>query len=95
VEDEHIPQRLIDIQQDGAEIKQRRLDSEWIPVSDMSYVWWTYFIASNYTCLPFPGGLADQPEWILADFAGFNEIAEHEELAHEVDRLEKRQNQRK
>lgn len=88
-------ERLSEIEREGAALRERRLDSQWIPVSPLSYVWWTYFVASGYTCLPFPGALVDQPEWVMSDFAGFNEIMEHEELAHEHNRLEKRLQQRK
>jgi hypothetical protein len=91
VQDKDIPERLAEIEARGREIKERRLDTHWIPAQDISLVWWTYLEAHHL--LPFGGTLADQPEWVILDFAGFNEIAEHEELVYEMDRLKERQGQ--
>jgi len=91
VEDDQIQNRLREIETRGQEIKKRRLDNQWIPSHDLSFVWWTYWETSGYVVLPFAGALADQPNWLMADYAGFNEIAEHEELVYEYERLKKRQ----
>lgn len=63
---------------------------EWIPRHELSYVWWTYFVASNYQALPFEGGIADQPTWIWYDFSHYEEMAEFEQLMFEREELQRR-----
>lgn len=93
VEDKDIPARIEVIEERRAEIAEYRMQkgNEWIPRNDMSFMWWTYFEASNYATLPFPGALIDQPESIMSDFAGFREIEEYDELGREGERLVERQ----
>ncbi|MHC4558865.1 MAG: hypothetical protein ACYS80_16355 [Planctomycetota bacterium] len=65
---------------------------DWIPRSDMSYFYWTFFEVSNFTTLPYAGGLVDQPDWIMFDFSAYIEITEYNELLIEHDELTKRMN---
>jgi len=58
-----------------------------LPRSDKSFYYWTFFEASNYQTLPFTGGLADQPEWLLKDFGVFIELTEYNELQMEHEEL--------
>jgi hypothetical protein len=81
VRDEDVGQRIADIQARLAELNGKYTDGKWLPKSDLSYLYWTYFDA--YQMWPFPGALTAQPEWLLSDFAAFNEIAEVFELGHE------------
>lgn len=90
VEDSRIHERLGEIEARAQTIHQQYIATEWIPRHDMSFIWWTYWEASNYTIYPFPGGMADQPDWLWYDFTGFNAISEYEELGYERERLLKR-----
>jgi hypothetical protein len=63
--------------------------ANWLPRSDESYRYWTFFEASDYKLLPFAGGLADQPEWLLKDFDGFIEMTYFFNLLVESEELSK------
>lgn len=91
IPDDKINERIAEIKERADDIERRRIDSEWIPKSDMTFQWWTYWEASNFVTLPFGGAIVDQPEWIWSDFAGFSELEEHQELWHEHERLVERQ----
>ena len=62
----------------------------WIPRSDYSLRYWSYFEASNYQSVPFAGGLADQPQWLTRDFNDLAEITEYFELMVEMEDLQRR-----
>lgn len=64
--------------------------SNWLSRSDKSFKYWTFFEASGYHLLPFAGGLADQPEWLLKDFEVFIDLTTYFELWAERDRLSRR-----
>lgn len=62
--------------------------SAWLPKSgDVLYQAWTWFKASNYSCLPYAGGLLDQPVWVLNEFAMFDLIEEYYALSEELQRI--------
>jgi len=83
-----IGERIGEIARIAPPIGQKYLN--WIPRHDQSYYYWTFFEASNFQTLPYAGGLADQPEWLLADFSAFIELTEYNELIAEKERLERR-----
>jgi hypothetical protein len=59
-----------------------------------SFIWWSRFEASGRQALPFPGALADQPDWWWDDVLVFDQMSTLFELEHEKNRLHKRMNKR-
>ena len=64
--------------------------AHWLPKSDQSLRYWVFFEASDFVTMPYAGGLADQPKWVLDDFAALSEITEYNELLVELEYLERR-----
>jgi len=97
VEDENIPQRLVEIDEEMADIEAAYSNDnyQWLPKGgDVSYTWWTFFESSDWHLLPYAGGLGNQPEWWMDDVAGFNALTRYFDLQEEKkslnDRLKKR-----
>jgi len=83
-----INDRLLEINKEGQKIGNKY--DKWMPRSDESFYYYTFFEAHNI--LPFSGGLANQPVWLLRDWTAFMELTEYNELLAERDRLTKRLN---
>jgi len=66
------------------------LHEHWTPLSDTVYQWWTWFEASGYITLPYPGSLSEQPDWLQDEFAMYANITECQELVCELENLSKR-----
>jgi hypothetical protein len=83
-EPHEIRARIDEIEQIAPPLGQKYVGEDgkakWIPRSDMSFFYWTFFETSNFTLLPYPGGLVDQPDWIMYDFSAYIEITEYNEL---------------
>lgn len=62
--------------------------AKWIPRSDESLAYWTFFETSGFRLPPYSGGWVDQPTWIKNDFYGFMELTEYNELIQEYRALE-------
>lgn len=82
---EEITARLAEIDRIAPPLGKRY--DKWLPRSDESYHYWTFFEASNFQTLPFAGGLADQPVWLLQDFRALIDITEYNELTVEHEEL--------
>ncbi len=82
---EDIQARIAEIERLAPPLGQKY--TNWLPHSDKSFYYWTFFEASNYQTLPFIGGLADQPCWLLDDFGGFIDLTEYNELGVEREEL--------
>ena len=53
-------------------------DEETIWLNDLERSWkvWTFLEATGWRFLPFPGGLLDQPDWLLRDLMTIAAVSE-------------------
>ncbi len=85
---DEISQRIAELHKIAVPIGKKYIN--WVPRSDYSLGYWAVYEASGFKTLPYAGGMVDQPNWIRADFYGFMELTEYNEMANEVKRLERR-----